>query len=65
MKNTKTFIKLHFDATHDYSGPKFDKTVKHNEPGTGFWPIIPVTIWHKTFVGKIQFGLTRLICGTA
>ena len=25
------------------------KIVKHEEPGTGFWTIMPISIWHQTF----------------
>ena len=35
---------------HDYGGP-----------GNDFWPIAPITIWHKAFMGiYLQFGLTRV-----
>ena len=38
-----------------------NKIVKYEEPGTGFWPINPITIWHQKLVGKkLQFGLTRV-----
>ena len=46
-------FKDHFDMSHDYGGPKFYRIVKHEQPGTGFWPMIPITIWHQTFVGRI------------
>ena len=38
--------------SHEYGGPKFDK-VKHEQPGTEFWLLIPFTIWHQMFEGKI------------
>ena len=46
------WFKVHFDISHDYGGPKYYKLVKHEPPGTGFWPKIPFTIWLQTFVGE-------------
>ena len=37
-------FKVHFDMSHDCRGSKLYKIVKHEQPGTGFWPIIPITI---------------------
>ena len=45
--------------SHDYGGAKFYKIIRHEQPGTGFQSIIPITIWHQTFVVKItKIGLT-------
>ena len=44
-------FKVHFDMSHDYGGPKFYKIVKHEQPGTGFWPMISI---------YIQFGIGHL-----
>ena len=35
----------------DYGGPELYKIVKHEQPSTGFWPIIPITICNETCVG--------------
>ena len=35
-------FKVHFDMSHYYGGPKFQKIVKHNQPDIGYWPIIPI-----------------------
>ena len=47
-----------------YVGPKFYEIVISEQSGTGFWPIIPYTIWHQTFAQKITIwtykGLTLL-----
>ena len=40
-------------------GTKFYKIVKHVQLGTGFWKIIPITIWHQTIV-DCQLDLDRL-----
>ena len=37
---------------YDFIGPTFYKILKYKQPGTGYWPMIPFTIWHQTFVGK-------------
>ena len=42
-----------------YGGPKLIKIIKHEQPGTEFWQIIPVTICHPTFVGKIKFWTNK------
>ena len=41
--------------SHDCGGPKVYKIVKHEQPGTGFWPIIAITIRRK-----LQFGLIKV-----
>ena len=46
--------------SHDYIGPKVYKIVKHEQPGSGFRPIIPITIWNQTFLqifSKYSFRL--------
>ena len=37
---------VYFDMPHDYGGPKCHDIVKQDQPCTGFWQIIPNTIWH-------------------
>ena len=50
--------------SHDYGGPKFDKIFKHEQPGTGFWPIIPITIWHQDNCGEnYNLDLKGLLVG--
>ena len=39
--------------SHDYSGPKLYKIAKHEQTGTVFWAIIPITIYHQTLEEKI------------
>ena len=51
---------VHFDMSHNNDGPIFYKIIKHKQPGTVLWPIIPSTIWHQIFVGKLQFGLMKV-----
>ena len=41
---------VHFDMILEYGGQTYCKNVKHEQPGTGFWPIIPIIIWHQTLV---------------
>ena len=36
------------------------KIIKHKQSGTGYWPIIAITIWLRHVWGKLQFGLTRV-----
>ena len=42
-------------VTYDYGVPKFYKIVNHKQPGTGFWPWIPMTTLYleHAFVIKI------------
>ena len=45
-------FKVNFDMLHDCSVPKFYKIVEHEQPGTGFWPMNPISIWHQRFAGR-------------
>ena len=46
-------FKVHFDMSNDYGGLTLYKIGKHDQSGTGYWPIIPITIWHQIFVREI------------
>ena len=39
--------------SHDDCEPNFYKIIKHEQPGTGFWPTIPSAIWRQTVMGEI------------
>ena len=47
-----TSFKVHFDMSHNYGSPLFYNTIKHEQPGTGFLPVIPMTVCHQTSVGN-------------
>ena len=38
--------------SYDYGGPEFHEIIKHEQPGTGFWPILP-----------INYNLASDVCG--
>ena len=52
---------VHSGMPYDYGGPKLNKMVKHEQPGTGFWPIIPLQFGIRHLWGKLQFGLTIIL----
>ena len=51
LSEVYAWFAVHFNLFHDYGGQEFYKFVKHEQPGTGFWPTISIKI--QTFVGKI------------
>ena len=52
--------------SNDCGGPKFCKIVIYEQPGTGFWLIIPIKIWHQAYEGKItNWSLMLLVANLA
>ena len=46
--------------SYGISGSMFNKIVKHEKPGTGFWPIISLKFGIRYLLENLQFGLKRV-----
>ena len=50
LSSTEYIFMKHFSATQN---------VKHEQSGTGSWPMNPITIWHGMFVQKVKIRINN------